>query len=263
MRNLMKKIQWVLLCVSFFGVSDSFARSIQEIEAEEDQESISSNAQKNALIEQANSITSCPNQGSRIALILHEEGNLLTSRGYNALFEEVNRRLSVKGLLTTPQAEIDQQIRQLRSQKQSVNQNSPNIKSAAAAAETKAYLEGKSAVEIVSLSTRVIQNLKNQAAKKVASINSGIEKRVAALKPVFALRAHVNARFGTNRVLGVRQVAVTMDFDVINTQGQIIGSYKINEGSYSNFDVDGTAMRLVQDNADAIVAGIYKSVCTN
>lgn len=77
----------------------------------------------------------------------------------------------------------------------------------------------------------------------------------------FLLKGVIVAHTGVNPVIGVKEVAVTMTFTLSDASGRIISTVTTSSESYSGSDVIGTALKLVNEKADEVVAKLYHDYC--
>ncbi len=77
----------------------------------------------------------------------------------------------------------------------------------------------------------------------------------------FLLKGIIAAHTGVNPVIGVKEVAVSMTFTLSDASGRIISTVTTSSESYSGSDVIGTALKLVNEKADEVVAKLYHDYC--
>jgi len=77
----------------------------------------------------------------------------------------------------------------------------------------------------------------------------------------FLLKGVIVAHTGVNPVIGVKEVAVTMTFTLSDASGRILSTVTTSSESYSGSDVVGTALKLVNEKADEVVAKLYHDYC--
>lgn len=77
----------------------------------------------------------------------------------------------------------------------------------------------------------------------------------------FLLKGIIVAHTGVNPVIGVKEVSVTMTFTLSDSSGRIISTVTTSSESYSGSDVIGTALKLVNEKADEVVAKLYHDYC--
>lgn len=61
----------------------------------------------------------------------------------------------------------------------------------------------------------------------------------------------------------VNEVHVTMTFTLVTSSGKSVASVTEESESYSGSDTTGTALALVREKADLVVAQLYSEYCQN
>ncbi len=79
----------------------------------------------------------------------------------------------------------------------------------------------------------------------------------------FVLRGLISAQASVNPMMPVNQVAVTMGFTLSEAGGRVVSDVAASSASYAGADVARTALTLVDENADDVVARLYADYCTN
>lgn len=85
-------------------------------------------------------------------------------------------------------------------------------------------------------------------------------KRLAAqyvLKGVIATQAVRNA------MVNVNQVNVALDFTLTDAAGRRVAGARATHASFAGADVSGTALTLIEERADEVVAQLYADYCRN
>jgi hypothetical protein len=77
----------------------------------------------------------------------------------------------------------------------------------------------------------------------------------------FVLRGLITTQAGVNRVIPVNEVMVDLSFSLADSGGRMISTTATQGASFSGTDVRATAARLINEQADEIVARIYSDYC--
>ena len=77
----------------------------------------------------------------------------------------------------------------------------------------------------------------------------------------YILRGSITNRTGINPVAGVNEVDVNIDLTLSATDGRVLSDVSAHSGSYSGSDTLGTALDLVKEQADTLVAQLYNDYC--
>jgi hypothetical protein len=83
-------------------------------------------------------------------------------------------------------------------------------------------------------------------------------KRLAA---DYVLKGSISTTAGVNSVVQVNEVAVSIEFTLSAADGRVVSSVDVHSDSYSGVDTLGTALRLVRQQADPVVAQLYNDYC--
>jgi hypothetical protein len=79
----------------------------------------------------------------------------------------------------------------------------------------------------------------------------------------FVLRGLITAQTGVNQVIRVNEVTVNLGFSLADTGGRMISDATAQGGSFSGSDIRTAAARLINEQADEVVAKLYSDYCTN
>jgi hypothetical protein len=85
-------------------------------------------------------------------------------------------------------------------------------------------------------------------------------KRLAA---DYVLRGSISTRAGVNPVVQVKEVAVNIELTLSAADGRVLSTVDAHSDSYSGQDTLGTALTLVREQADSLVAQLYNDYCRN
>ena len=77
----------------------------------------------------------------------------------------------------------------------------------------------------------------------------------------YILRGTINSTTGVNPVVGVNEVTISIDLTLSSTSGRVLSDISAHSGSYSGSDTLGTALQLVKEQADPLVAQLYNDYC--
>ena len=78
----------------------------------------------------------------------------------------------------------------------------------------------------------------------------------------FVLRGLITAQAGVNPLIQVNEVTVDMGFSLADSGGRMISDASAQGGSYAGRDIRSAAARLVNEQADEVVAKLYSDYCT-
>ena len=79
----------------------------------------------------------------------------------------------------------------------------------------------------------------------------------------FVLRGLITSQAGLNPVIRVNEVTVNLGFSLADSGGRMISDATTNGGSFSGSDIRTAAARLINEQADEVVAKLYSDYCTN
>jgi hypothetical protein len=77
----------------------------------------------------------------------------------------------------------------------------------------------------------------------------------------FVLRGTVSTRVGVNPVVRVQEVAVNIELTLSTAGGRVLSTVDAHSDSYSGNDTQSTALALVREQADQLVAKLYNDFC--
>jgi len=77
----------------------------------------------------------------------------------------------------------------------------------------------------------------------------------------FILRGSISSQTGLNQVVGVNEVAVNVDLTLSAANGRVLSDVTRHSESYSGSDTLRTALALIQEQADPLVAQLYNDYC--
>lgn len=109
-----------------------------------------------------------------------------------------------------------------------------------------------------------------QTAQGYAGSYAGIQKRLQGLglKVVrdgsadFILKGLIESRAGVNPMLRINEVRVKIGFSLAKANGNLVTTVSASGQSYAGSDVESIAAELVEEQADEVVAKIYKEYCS-
>jgi len=78
----------------------------------------------------------------------------------------------------------------------------------------------------------------------------------------FVLRGLISSHAGVNLIIPVNEVNVNMGFTLAESNGRMISDAAAQSGSFAGSDVRSAAARLINEQADEIVAKLYSDYCT-
>ncbi len=78
----------------------------------------------------------------------------------------------------------------------------------------------------------------------------------------FVLRGLITAQASVNPVIRVNEVTVNLGFTLADTSGRMISDATAQGGSFSGSDIRTAAARLINEQADDVVAKLYSDYCT-
>jgi hypothetical protein len=77
----------------------------------------------------------------------------------------------------------------------------------------------------------------------------------------FVLRGLIESHAGVNPIIRVNEVTVNMNFWLTDARGEMISQASANGGSYAGADVRSIAAKLIDEQADDVVATLYSDYC--
>jgi hypothetical protein len=77
----------------------------------------------------------------------------------------------------------------------------------------------------------------------------------------YTLKGLISARAMRNPMIPVNQVAVSMNFVLTGSDGKRVAQADAQSQSYSGADVQGMALKLINEQADEVVAKLYSEYC--
>jgi hypothetical protein len=77
----------------------------------------------------------------------------------------------------------------------------------------------------------------------------------------YILRGSITSQAGVNPVVQVNEVAVNVDLTLSGVDGRVLSDVSSHSDSYSGSDTLGTALALVREQADPLVAQLYNDYC--
>jgi hypothetical protein len=77
----------------------------------------------------------------------------------------------------------------------------------------------------------------------------------------YLLKGSITHRAGINPVVGVKEVDINLDLTLSTIDGRVLSDVSAHSGSYSGSDTLGTALQLVKEQADLLVAQLYSDFC--
>jgi len=99
-----------------------------------------------------------------------------------------------------------------------------------------------------------------------AYFNNDPDAAVAASKRLgagYLVKGSITSRAGSNPLVGVKEVDVNIDLTLSTVDGRVVSDVSAHSGSYSGSDTLGTAVQLVKEQADLLVAQLYSDFCQN
>ena len=97
-----------------------------------------------------------------------------------------------------------------------------------------------------------------------AYLNNDMEAALNASKKMtsdFILRGVISSRTGYNQMVRLPEVYVSMSFTLTGADGRMISEASGAAESYSNSDVGGMAVTLINGQAEGVVARLYSDYC--
>lgn len=97
-----------------------------------------------------------------------------------------------------------------------------------------------------------------------AYLNNDMEAALNASKKMtsdFILRGVISSRTGYNQMVRLPEVYVSMSFTLTGADGRMISEASGAAESYSNSDVGGMAVTLINEQAESVVARLYSEYC--
>ena len=149
------------------------------------------------------------------------KGMLSDQGSFSAHFQAIDKRLKRLGLNSISQEEMKAKVEEA-------------AKKAVAQAEIDAYLNNDMEAAL-------------NASKKMTSD--------------FILRGVISSRTGYNQMVRLPEVYVSMSFTLTGADGRMISEASGAAESYSNSDVGGMAVTLINEQAEGVVARLYSDYC--
>jgi hypothetical protein len=81
------------------------------------------------------------------------------------------------------------------------------------------------------------------------------------LGATYILRGSITSQTGINPVVQVNEVSVSIDLTLSGVDGRVLSDVSSRSDSYSGSDTLGTALALVREQADPLVAQLYNDYC--
>jgi hypothetical protein len=78
----------------------------------------------------------------------------------------------------------------------------------------------------------------------------------------FVLRGLIAADASVNRIIHVNEVTVNLGFSLADNNGRLISDATAQGGSFSGSDIRTAAARLINEQADEVVAKLYSDYCS-
>jgi hypothetical protein len=78
----------------------------------------------------------------------------------------------------------------------------------------------------------------------------------------FVLRGLITSQASVNPVIRVNEVTVNLGFSLADAGGRMISDATAQGGSFSGSDIRSAAARLINEQADEVVARLYSDYCT-
>jgi hypothetical protein len=78
----------------------------------------------------------------------------------------------------------------------------------------------------------------------------------------FVLRGLITAQASVNPVIRVNEVTVNLGFSLADTSGRMISDATAQGGSFAGSDIRTAAARLINEQADEVVAKLYSDYCS-
>jgi hypothetical protein len=97
-----------------------------------------------------------------------------------------------------------------------------------------------------------------------AYLNNDMEAALNASKKMtsdFILRGVISSRTGYNQMVRLPEVYVSLSFTLTGADGRMISEASGAAESYSNSDVGGMAVTLINEQAEGVVARLYSDYC--
>jgi hypothetical protein len=79
----------------------------------------------------------------------------------------------------------------------------------------------------------------------------------------YILRGVISSRTGVNPVVQVNEVAVNIDLTLSAADGRVLSDVSAHSDAYSGSDTLATALELVKQHADLLVAQLYNDYCSS
>jgi hypothetical protein len=81
------------------------------------------------------------------------------------------------------------------------------------------------------------------------------------LSAQYILRGLISTETAYNRIIGVNQVTIRMNFTLTDGSGRTLAQASAENASYAGLDTSGMALTLVNEKADEVVAQLYGDYC--
>lgn len=81
------------------------------------------------------------------------------------------------------------------------------------------------------------------------------------LGAAYILRGHISSRAGVNRLVGINEVSVHIEFQLSTSGGRIVSKVGAEGGSWAGQDTLSAALNIVRAEAERIAAQIYSDLC--
>jgi hypothetical protein len=97
-----------------------------------------------------------------------------------------------------------------------------------------------------------------------AYFNNDPDAALAASKQLaadYVMRGIISSRAGVNPVVQVREVAVNVELTLSGADGRVLSQVDAHADAYSGNDTLGTALALLREQADHLVAQLYNDYC--
>ena len=78
----------------------------------------------------------------------------------------------------------------------------------------------------------------------------------------FVLRGLITTQATVNRIIHVNEVTIGMGFTLADSRGRTISDAAAQDGSYAGSDTRAMAARLINEQADDVVAKLYSDYCS-
>jgi hypothetical protein len=78
----------------------------------------------------------------------------------------------------------------------------------------------------------------------------------------FVLRGLITANTSVNPIIRVNEVTVNLGFSLADSNGRMVSDATAQGGSFSGSDIRSAAARLINEQADEVVAKLYSDYCS-